>query len=237
MDSKKDIEDWDTQAHSYNERIANGGGRFFPQMAERFWGLLGDIDGKSVLDLGCGQGWLSGELSSRGASVVGIDGSEKLLRFARTNHPDYSFLASDLQDGLPPLEGHFDAVVSNMVVMDIPEIGKLFRSVGEVLRHDGTFVFTLPHPCFFMHKSEQDEAGNWYRKVTDYLTISTKRIDSFGGHNHYHRPLSYYISHLREAGLFVFDLFEPGHQSKSNRVDPDFSKRFPIFTMIAAAKK
>lgn len=236
MASASDIKDWNTIAPSYAGVIESHGDRCFPEIRERFWSLLGDIKGRRVLDLGCGQGWLTAELAARGAGVLGIDGSDALIARARGLFPHLTFLVADLAAGIPDSETGFDVIISHMAVMDIPEVDTLFGSVGRALKPGGAFLFTMPHPCFFTHKSHQDENHQWFKKVTGYLKRETRRIDSFGGHNHYHRPISHYVSALAAAGLFVFEFYEPPHQPRSGRVDPDFLKTFPVFLMIGARK-
>src|SRR5215470_11293894 len=50
-----------------------------PRMLE----MLGDVSGRRILDLGCGEGGYSRELKRRGANIIGVDGSETLIRIAR----------------------------------------------------------------------------------------------------------------------------------------------------------
>src|SRR5581483_10992443 len=45
--------------------------------------LVGDVQGQSVCDLACGQGWVARELARRGARVTGLDLAPNLLRLAR----------------------------------------------------------------------------------------------------------------------------------------------------------
>ncbi len=236
MKSKSDIEDWNTIAPAYSREIEAHGDRCFPEIREKFWELLGDVKGKAILDLGCGQGWLTGELANRGAKVIGVDGSDELIKRAHSLFPNQTFLVADLANGIPDMDLKFDLVISHMVVMDIPEIDDLFRSVALALKPDGAFLFTIPHPCFFMQKSFQDENGQWFKKLIGYLIPEIRRISSFGGHNHYHRPLSKYILALAEAGLLIFCFHEPSHESRSDRIDPEFLKNFPVFLMIGAKK-
>ncbi len=236
MTSENDIRDWDTIASTYSQKIEAHGDRCFPEIRERFWTTLGDISEKTILDLGCGQGWLTKELTNRGAFAIGVDGSGALIERARSLFPELTFSVADLAAGLPDLDIKFNSIISHMVVMDIPEIKTLFNSVSQALLPGGEFFFTLPHPCFFQQKSHQDDIGQWFKKVTNYLTPEVRRIDSFGGHNHYHRTIDEYVTALNQAGLLVFQFHEPPHQSQSQRIDPDFLKTFPVFLMIGAKK-
>jgi 2-polyprenyl-3-methyl-5-hydroxy-6-metoxy-1,4-benzoquinol methylase len=45
--------------------------------------LTGDVQGCTICDLACGQGWFARELAKRGAQVRGIDLAENLLTLAR----------------------------------------------------------------------------------------------------------------------------------------------------------
>ena len=236
MKSETDIQDWDNIASAYSQKIEAHGDRCFQEIRERFWTTLGDISGKTILDLGCGQGWLTKELTNRGALSIGVDGSGALIERARSLFPELTFHVADLAEGLPDINTQFDVIISHMVVMDIPEIGTLFDSVSRALRPGGTFFFTLPHPCFFMQKSHQDDAGQWFKKLTGYLKPEVWRIDSFGGHNHYHRTIEEYVTALTRAGLLVFHFHEPPHQSQSKRIDPELLKTFPVFLMVGARK-
>ena len=234
MKSKADIQDWNAIAPVYAEVIEAHGDRCFPEVREHLWETLGDIQGKIILDLGCGQGWMTKKLADQGAKVIGIDGADALISRARSLYPDQSFYVADLANGLPELATEFDIVISHMVVMDIPEIDMLFNSIAQVLKPQGKFLFTLPHPCFFQQKSHQDDCGQWFKKVTGYLNPKTWRIDSFGGHNHYHRTISGYINSLSEAGLLIFtNPSTRGSQKVSIRI---FSKRFRYFSWLVPEK-
>lgn len=237
MSSETDIEDWNAIAPDYSKRIEASGDRCFPEVTARFWELLGDVQGKGILDLGCGQGWLTKELSDRGANVAGVDGSSVLIDRARSLYPEQSFQVFDLVKGLPDFGSKFDIVVSHMVAMDLPEIDLLFSDVARALKPGGTFLFTLPHPCFFQMKSYQDEVGMWFKKLTGYLKREVWRIDSFGDYNHYHRAISDYVAALSRAGLFVFEFHEPPHRAKSKEISDEFLKTIPVFLLIAAKKQ
>ena len=234
MSADTDIADWNRIASEYCEKIGEGGRQ--PEIIEPLLERIGEPRGMSILDLGCGQGWLCNELSKQGSSVIGVEGSDRMIDRARAQHPHLDFHVFDLDDGLPELDCDFDLVIANMIVMDLPRMDRLFSDVSQVLKASGRFLMTLPHPCFFNQKSHQDDSGKWFKKVTGYLKLEIWRIDSFGGHNHYHRKLSNYINTLSEAGLLVSWIQEPAHISNSERIDREFLKTIPVFLLIEAIK-
>lgn len=87
---------------------------------------------KTVLDLGCGEGWLSRELASHGIDVTGIDASEPLIEAAKAKG-GARFLVGDY-DGV---QGNFDVTVANFALLDdrIPAV-------------NGTFIIQTVHPAF-----------------------------------------------------------------------------------------
>jgi 2-polyprenyl-3-methyl-5-hydroxy-6-metoxy-1,4-benzoquinol methylase len=55
------------------------------------WDFAGDVSGLDVLDAGCGTGYLSRQLSARGARVVGVDLSENMIRIAQESSPEVDY--------------------------------------------------------------------------------------------------------------------------------------------------
>ena len=200
------------------------------------WETLDPVAGLNVLDVGCGSGWLAAELHEAGAHVVGIDGAANLLALARATHPEITFLQQDLSRGLPGFECEFDRAVAHMVVMDVEPLVPLVRDVRRALRHGGRFALTMPHPCFFNFSSVIDqETREWSRRITRYLEPEVWRIDSYGGHNHYHRTLTFYFDILRSHGFSVSRLFEPAQpEGSSDAGERAFRRSIPVFLFIEA---
>ena len=210
MTSQDDLLRWDAAATAYTQRVTGTDDTFYRRLAPFLWDRLGDIRNLDVLDLGCGHGWLASLLQQAGARVTGIDGSAVLLAEATGRYPGVAFAQHDLATGLPSPSAHYDRVVSHMVLMDIPELDTLMADIARSLRPGGVMVFSILHPAFFS-RAIVDEGPDYerYRKVTGYLEHETRWIESFGGHQHYHRPLSWYIDQICRHGLVVTGLHEP----------------------------
>jgi len=95
----------------------------------------------SVLDLGCGNGALTGELAARGHDAEGIDASEELLRMARANYPQLRFEQADAVS----FQAHrqYDVVFSNAVFHWIDEEKQpdMLTCVFKALKPGGQFIF------------------------------------------------------------------------------------------------
>src|SRR5690349_1131978 len=79
--------------------------------------LAGDVNGRRILDAGCGSGPLSEALRAKGAVVTGFDGSPAMLELARRRlGADADLHVADLGRPLPFADGAFDDVVMSLVL-------------------------------------------------------------------------------------------------------------------------
>lgn len=116
--------------------------------------------GMRVLDVGCGEGWLSRAIASSGAEVVGVDASEPLIIAARAaggatyEVADYESLTARA-DVVP---GPFDLIVLNFALLD-EEVSPLLRSLGARLTDGGRLVIQTVHP--FVAAGDEGYADGW----------------------------------------------------------------------------
>jgi SAM-dependent methyltransferase len=235
--SATDLAAWDRVADHYATSVGGPDDRIYAMLHEALWESIdADLRGLDVLDLGCGHGWLTALLSAAGARVRGIDGSEALLRRARLTAPTAEFAEYNLVADTLPTDRRYDRIVAHMVLMDLPDVDRTLEFVHEVLRPAGRFVFTMPHPCFFNYKTRSDsETGQLYCGVADYLAPAAWWIESYGGHRHYHRSLTFYVEALRRHALAVTRLYEPPQLSRDPEPDrAAFYRGIPKFLLIEA---
>ena len=170
--------------------------------------LVGDVAGREVLSLACGQGQDARLLAHLGATVTGVDLSEEMLRHARRHEADdqrgITYLQGDAEDLAVFADRSFDGVVCHMALMDIPDLAASIASVARVLRQRGWFVFSIVHPCY----------GGHVAIVTDYLLDHRYRKsvppDWLPTHA-YHRPLGTYVGELVRVGFRFESLIEAHH--------------------------
>src|SRR5215470_5002944 len=98
-------------------------------------------DKMSILDVGCGPGYVSAAAIERGATAVGLDFSAAMIAIARKNLPRINFHDGDAQN-LPFDNETFDRVVANFALLHLAEPERAFAEACRVLKPAGNFGFT-----------------------------------------------------------------------------------------------
>ena len=178
------------------------------------WSFAGDVSGSTVLDAGCGTGYLSRKLHARGAKVIGIDFSEEMIRIARSKLAAIDFRVDSCSELKTVQDESVDLIVANYVLMDTPDLMGTMRAFFRVLRSGGSVVVVFSHPCFPAGRATvADDGAVSYRWPFPYFQ-QQKCIDPPWGHFTsefiwYHRPLSDYWRAFVGAGFEVVDFAEP----------------------------
>lgn len=206
---------YDDVAATYNDTLDPAGSGLRDPVLES---LVGDVRGKRVLALACGQGRDARRLADLGAGVVGVDVSDRLLSYAREfeeKHPrGIVYAHGDAQDLHEFAEASFDAVVCHMALMDIPDLGRALNAVARVLRPGGPFVSSIVHPCYGPHL---DVIAGY---LTDGPYVKVDGPEWLPPHA-YHRPLSTYVNTLAAAGLSITQMVEPPDRTPEDGAVPN----------------
>ncbi|MCA9427413.1 MAG: methyltransferase domain-containing protein [Candidatus Omnitrophica bacterium] len=177
------------------------------------WDLVGEVEGRTVLDAGCGTGYLTRKLQARGAKAIGVDFSERMIDVARSKGTDIDFRVDSCSELITVRDETIDLIVSNYVLMDVPDLIGTVRAFNRVLKLDGLAVLVFSHPCFPQGRSEVSADGVRYRWDFPYFQ-HRKCVDPPWGHFTsdfiwFHRPLSDYWKAFVESGFEVVAFEEP----------------------------
>lgn len=179
------------------------------------WRMVGDVGGLRVLDAGCGTGYLTKQLHDRGASVVGVDLSPRMIEIARRTYLGLEFRVDSCTELATLREREFDLLVSNYVLMDTPDLAGTMRSLARVLKPGGAAVLVFSHPCFPQGFAEIEPDSDEVRYRWDFGYFERRKIvDPPWAHFQsdfiwFHRPLADYWRGFTSAGFAVEDLDEP----------------------------
>ena len=216
--------------------------------------LVGEVSGMRLLDLACGNGYLSRRFARQGATVTAVDANAPLIERARAREAQeplgITYHVADAAHLWMLEDGAFDLVVCNMALMDIENAAGAIQEVARVLRSKGRFVASLSHPCFDKVDTSGWEIEHIYPKTTIWRKMSNYREIAVADlpwqrvpgqivyTRAYHRPLSWYFRTLRAAGLVVaaFEEPEPTEEFLAASSQGPWIAQIPLHCVIEALK-
>ena len=253
------MEDWDALADWYDNKQGDGGDLWHRALIDpTLVRVIGNCEGKVVLDLGCGNGYLSRVLARGGARVTAVDSSPRMVKNAQARDPGNSlgirYLVSDAGRLSAIGDDGFDVVFANMSLMDIEDGEGAIREVSRVLKAGGRFVASISHPCFdngsnsgWLAEKSVLESPKVFRKIRSYRIPFSEEIPWRVGEKErkytraFHRPLNWYARVLRSNGLSIVALEEPEPTKELlDKEDPITAAGFqevPLHLVIEAIKQ
>lgn len=231
------IRGWSQVSEEEMEAFGDGGD-FFRQhlLNPALLKLLGNVSGKSILDAGCGTGYLSRILARKGAKMTGVEPTDVLFKYSLTKEKENPLGIHHLQQDLSNFnsEQKFDVVVSNMVFMDIPEYEKAINNCIASLKSQGIFIFSISHPCF------EDVGDEWEKNKQIVVKEYLKEYEVKRNHGYsFHRPLSTYINFIIKCGCEIVQMIEPQLPENIAKENSNGQREVhvPSFVLIYAIKK
>lgn len=190
-------------------------------------GALGPVEGRDVLELGCGGGHWAVGLALRGARVTGLDVSPAQLAEARAlaarHGAEVRWVEGDAE-ALPFAAASFDLVMADHGAFTFCDPDRVLPEAARVLRPGGWCVFNITTPWL--------DASWDGRRVADRLHLDYFDLDRFEGPDEvsFQRPYGAWIRSFRRAGLQVEDLLEL-------RPPPGATTTFENFASVAQARR
>jgi SAM-dependent methyltransferase len=227
--------------------------------------MMGEVEGKKVVDIACGEGYFSRFFATVGAKVTGIDISSSLINEAveeeKRRPLGVKYIEADAAN-LSMLESDsFDVAFCHMALMDIQNYERAISEASRILKTNGRFVAVIEHPCFVRHrvldgktvcdwKKRIGKGGteNWfgvYYWISDYFTRHSyasewrhSRLQSSFVTTGFHRTLSDYVNAMTKSGLVVTKLDEPQPLEQGVKLHSPMEKhyRIPHSIIIKAVK-
>ena len=148
--------------------------------------LFPKLQGKKVLDLGCGYGWHCKYAAQMGATeILGIDSSQKMIAKAVADNSDdkIKYKVCGVEEYIYP-ENTYDLVVSNLVLHYIESLANAYQKVYCTLKVGGYFLFNIEHPTFTAGVNEDwiyDENGKpKYWPIDNYYYTGERETNFLG---------------------------------------------------------
>src|ERR1700730_14194939 len=130
-------EGWERVADKDDSVWSTSTRQFIPPLLD-----AAEVSGKmSILDVGCGPGYVSATAAERGALPIGLDFSNEMIAIARRTFSRIEFREGDAQD-LPFADASFDRVLANFALLHLADPERACAEACRVLKPGGKFGFT-----------------------------------------------------------------------------------------------
>lgn len=144
------------------------------------------LQGKNVLDLGCGYGWHCKYSVEKGAAqVLGIDLSQKMIEEAKRRNMarGIEYRVCGIEEYEYP-DNRWDFVISNLVLHYIDDIVQIFQKVHKTLKPNGVFLFNIEHPVFTSGVGQDwiysEEGKPQYWPIDNYFIQGERKTQFLG---------------------------------------------------------
>jgi SAM-dependent methyltransferase len=208
-----------------------------------FLEMLGDVKGKQILDLGCGDGTFGLELLRAGCqSYLGVEASLQIVQAAQKAFQQSigQVVHAKIEDWIYPVN-HFNLVISRLALHYVATLDDTFNKVNSALKSGGRFVFSIVHPV--ITSCDRSRKGGGARQdwiVDDYFATGSRQVYFMGEYvEQYHRTIEDIYKALRDADFFIEQLREsrPKLEHFTDITLYERRMRIPLFLLFSGRKK
>ena len=231
---------WDEQAANWVKWARTPGHDVFSYFAPAFFDELLPAPRGRTLEIGCGEGRVARELTSRGHRVVAVDASAALVRYAREADAVSAYLSAT-GPVLPFADATFQTVVaynSLQTMEQLDDMAHTVREAARVLEPSGSFCLCVAHPFTDIDRGNAPagDPPSYFepQRVADTVTAGGLTM-TFHGWTY---TLQDYTRALEDAGLIIEQLREPVPSDEHMTKRPSLARwqRAPLFLMLRAVK-
>lgn len=205
LSDEKVVDSWDHNAEPWTKAIREN--RIESRSLVTNQAILDAVQSRSprtVLDIGCGEGWLIRALGNEGIDGIGVDVVPALIeQAARAGGGDFRVMGYD-QIAAGALDIRVDVAVANFSLIGKESVESLVSSVHRLLVPTGSFVIQTLHPVTANGDEQYEDGwrpGSWAGFSSDFCDPAPW----------YFRTMQSWLDLLARSGFARVETREPPH--------------------------
>jgi ubiquinone/menaquinone biosynthesis C-methylase UbiE len=230
--------EWEEEADNWVRWARTPGHDAYWAYRGSFFDKIVPVPGTRTVEVGCGEGRVTRDLTERGHHTVGVELSPTLVAHARQADPGGTYLRADASH-LPLADASCDLVVAYNTLMDIADMAGAVAEAGRILVSGGRFCVCVTHPMSNTGRFDGSGADATFVVTTTYFGRrrfeGTEARDgltmTFRGWSY---ALEEYVLALERAGFLIETMREPVREGTADHLRR--WTRVPLFLHIRAVR-
>lgn len=179
------------------------------------------VEPASVIDVGCGEGWLARELLAKNIDVLGVDAEPELINNAQQIGSGRFDVVSYADIAAGELREQFDVAVCNFSLLGKESVESLFKAMPLLLNDTGYFVVQTLHPMSSCGQQDYKDGwreGSWQGFNNDFTAPAPW----------YFRTLESWLQLFQKSGFAKPEIIEPVHPETGQKCAIIFITRLAL---------
>ncbi len=184
------------------------------------------MNGKSVLDLGCGDGYDLSRIKLKGALIFGTDSSQEMIKIAQQKNPEGNIKIGFFEN-IPFADHSFDIVISKWAFQQSMDIDSIYREIARVIKPNGQLVYLSTHPIRQFIDKKRSGKDYFKKEIVEAIFFDGQLREKSPSHtmNEYLSPTFF--------KFFILESYEEGNDRGAEKVDGDI---YPSYFIIMARR-
>ncbi len=224
------VAEWNENALLRHRQIISGNDLSYEKiLVPTIFQLVGDASGKTILDVGCGDGDLAARLADNAKKVVGVDPAGKMIEIAHREYghrKNVEFVNNTIEAYSESKSASlYDVAIANMSLMSAPNLDRVIESIGSILKSEAIFAATITHPFFwnfYKHLKDPEEfdySQEHIQRTPFVISLYDEPLPSET--TVFHRPLGTYTEIFTRHGFRIEQILEPVPNPDVERLYPE----------------
>lgn len=192
--------------------------KYLSDAEDVYWAIQHYLDDESldkkILEIGCGQGYLTYALRCRGFNAIGLDISKRAVDSARKRYGDH-YLCEDLIKYSQNNFCKYDTIIMTEVIEHIEDVKAFLKAIDLLLKPGGHLVLTTPnrslYPVDVLWETEPPPVHLWW--------FSEKSIAYLAKRLSYRCRFIDFSAYNAEHSLDICDQIRGYHPTRCSRID------------------
>ena len=180
--------------------------------------IIGKTKNKTILDIGCGSGWITKIIAKNAKKIIGIDTSSSLIKIAKDENSQKNIEYKVLDaEKINQFKNKFNIIISALtfqLIIPQKKLLNVLKTCNLKLKKNGNLVILVPHPCFINQNKRKynkyivKKNFNYFINPQEYIVKLKSKKGALQFKTNFYN-LETFSTSFKKAGFIIEEIIEP----------------------------